>query len=854
MLRTTLASLRYRKARLALSSLAILLGVAFVSGTLVLGASMNAAYFTSFAAGAKNADAAVTPHAPAGRDRPGDTSAPSVPASVLAQVRSAHGVASAIGRLVGQAPLLGDDGKVILNGETAGFGINLAADPALRGFTVASGHVPRKPGQVAVDQATAADEHFRLGQTVRVVDHSGRVRPFLLVGTVDLGVNHEFGSSTVTVFQTGAGFSVTGRAGYDQVVARAAPGVSQDALTATIRALPGLSGYQVQTGAQLATAEANSAAHFTQQFTTAILIFAIIALVVACIVIYNTFTILITQRGRELALVRCVGATRRQVFGGMLLESLIVGLVASAAGIVAGLGLGWGMQRLFAGFGASIPSGPIVLAPSTVAISMATGTVVTVAAAVLPARSATRVAPVAALGSQHEQPDSARIGWLRAAVAVVFTGAGILVTYTGMQHVSGQSGFVQIAAGGCLCFVAVLALGPLIVPPVITFLGWLPGRLAGVTVRLAAANARRNPHRVAATTAALTIGLTLMTVFTVVISSAQASTDQQIGQHYPFDYVVQAGRGGQFVPPQVVSALAASPALGIVAPVYDQRATVDGADGTDVGAIGQSALGTNAKPAMVSGSLTAVGPGVAAVDSGSLTGLHTSQGGTVTVSTPDGGTETLRVGAVYNSDGSVMPSVLLSVPDFTRGFRPAGAQQVLINGASGVPAAASRAAVNAAAASDPLLVVSTDADYKAALAGRVNQVLALFGTLLGLAVLIALFGISNTLTLSVIERTRESALMRALGLTRGQLRRMLLTEALFMALLAVVIGVGLGAAFGWAMVDAFIKSAGGGVISIPFAEIGLFAAIGAVAALLAAVLPARRAARVSVVSAMADAG
>src|SRR6266571_3514929 len=310
--------------RLALSSLAILLGVAFVTGTLVMGASMNQAYFNSFAAGAKNVDAAVTPPS-SGSHRPGSPDAPSVTASVLSQVRAAGGVISAAGRLVGQAPLIGSDGKAVRNGELPGVGINVASDPALRGFTVASGHLPDAADQVAVDKSTAGDEHFRLGQTVKVVDHAGRVRAFRLVGTIDLGVDREFGNSTVTAFQTGTGFSVTGRPGYDQIVARAGPGTSQATLTAAIRALPGMSHYQVQTGSQLATAEADAAVHFTQQFTTAILVFALIALVVACIVIYNTFTILITQRGRELALLRCVGASRGQVFGGTLLESAIVG-------------------------------------------------------------------------------------------------------------------------------------------------------------------------------------------------------------------------------------------------------------------------------------------------------------------------------------------------------------------------------------------------------------------------------------------------------------------------------------------------------------------------------------------------
>jgi putative ABC transport system permease protein len=851
-LRSVLASLRYRKARLVLSSLAIAAGVAFVTGTLVMGASINAAFLGSFAAGAKNVDAAVTPRTSSGNSQPGGIDDPSVPPSVLARVSSVPGVASAAGRLVGEAALLSNGGKVIDNGGWSGLAVNVPADPALRGFTVVSGHVPETADQVAVDKTTAAHQGFRLGQLVRVVDHGGHVRAFRLVGTVDLGVSNGFGNSTVTVFDTATALSVTDRPGYNQIVARAAAGVSQAALTARIGALPGVSGYLVQTGAQLATAEASAAGANIRAFSQAILAFGVIALVVACIVIYNTFTILVTQRGRELALERCVGATRRQVFSGMLLESLIVGLIASAAGVIAGVGLGWSLERLFTAFGASFPPGPLVLAPSTVAIAMVTGTAVTIASAVLPARSATRVAPVAALGDQHEQPASARIGWRRAAVAAVFAAAGLLLTVAGTRR--GQ--FVEITAGGLLCFVAVLTLGRLIVPPLVAFFGWLPGRLAGPTVRLAADNARRNPQRVAATTAALTIGLTLMTVFTCVISSAQATSNERISQQYPFDYVIAAGSAGldQLVPQRTVSALSASPALGVVAPVYHQQATVNGAGKTDVGAVSQGAFGLNVKPVMVSGSITAIGPGAAAIASNQVTRLHAGQGGTIVVSTPDGGAERLRVAAVYQGGDDILPHVLLSMPDFARGFRPTGAETVLINAAAGVSAAASRAAVDTAVASDPLLTVHTLADFRAELASAVDGIIALFSILMGLALLIALFGISNTLTLSVLERTRESALLRALGLTRGQLRRMLLTEALYMALIAAVLGVGLGAAFALTLVNAALKHFGGGVISIPFAEIGLFVVVGAVAALLAGVLPAQRAARVSPVSAMADVG
>ena len=847
MLRTTLRSLRFRAVRMAMSSLAIAAGVAFVAGTLILGASLKQSYFNSFAAGARNVDAAVSPHGK-NDQLPGDARVPSLHVSALAAVRAVSGVASAQGRIVGQASLIGSDGKVVGGSNQIGIGINVSTDPALRGFTVVHGRVPTGPDEVAIDSSTATDEHYKLGQLVGVVGKSGVVQRFLLTGTISLGVNHAFGNSSVAAFPTATALRVTGRPGFDQIVTQAAPGVSQSTLVARLKAAPALSGDNVQTGSQLATSEADAGSHVTQQFSEAILVFAVITVLVAAIVIFNTFMILGAQRRRELALLRCVGASRRQVFGGMLTEAAVVGVAASAVGVVLGLGIGWGLQTLFVGLGANFPTGALVLSASTVAISMATGIAVTLLSAVLPARAATKVPPVAALGGPEPRV-TRKVGWVRIGTAAVFGAAGVGVVSVGFQHVNGYSGFLLILAGAFVFFVGVLTLGPLIAPPVMTALGWLPGRLAGAPARLASANARRNPHRVAATTAALTIGITLMTMFTVVASSASASAQSAISENYPFGYFVQANQSSQNVPNLVISRLRRSPALGLVAPFYDDQHRVNGLS-EDTGAFDPAGLKAG-RPTAVTGSFSEIRPGTVGVATGELKKLHTRQGGTIVLDTSSGPL-TLRVAVTFNGKNGLLPHVLVSVRDYLRVYHPDGALQVFINGRHGTSNATTHAAVDAATASDPLLSVATLADYRSKLTSQVNLLLAIFGALLGLAILIALLGITNTLSLSVLERTRESALLRALGLTRGQLRGMLLIEALLMALMGVGLGVALGTGFGWAIADAFTKATGQGVVSFPAQQIALYVAIGAAAGVAAAVLPARRAARASVVAAMAE--
>ena len=838
MLRVTLLGLRYRKGRLALSALAIVLGVAFVAGTLMMTASISQSYSGSFSVGARNVSVAVAEQESA--DPPGQIGGQVLPAAALAAVRAVPGIAAAGGRLGGPASLLGSNGRLL----GPGFGINVTA---LNPFTLVSGHLPGKPDEVDVDESTAADEHFRLGQALRVVDSAGGIRTFYLAGTIDLGVSSEFGNASVTAFQTATAIAVTGQHGYNLVVASAVPGLSQSALAARVSAQLSGQGYEVITGAELATDEASSTAHVSKVLTTGLLIFALISLVVACIVVYNTFNILIAQRSRELALQRCVGASRGQVFGSMLAESVMTGLIASVAGVLTGIAVSWGLLHVVS------THPPLVISAAAVTIALATGLLVTVAASVLPARAATRVAPLAALAVAVEPAVTARIGWRRVAVAIASCATGAGLAYAGMNWGS-VTGLVGLAAGGCMCFVALLALGPLIAPPVIAFLGWLPARLTRVTAQLATANARRNPHRVATTTAALTVGITLMTLFSVVVSSAQKSTDAAIDGHYPFDYMVHSTEHDQPVPPRIVGTLERSPRLALVAAVYQDMATVGRAK-VPLGAYSRDALGTAVRPAMVSGSLTAIGPGTAVVDISAMPALHTSLAGTIVVHTPDAGPERLRVVAVYNSGTyqSPLPAVLISAADYLRGYRPSGPDMVVVDAASGVSTATSRAVVTNAIASDPLLEVDTAADYKAQLDHSVDTILEMFAALLGLAILIALFGISSTLTLSVIERTRESALLRALGLTRGQLRRMLLCEAALMAALAAVLGIGLGSAFGLAMVRALSTRANGRILlSVPYTQLALYALISACAGLLAAIMPARRAARTSVVTAMTD--
>lgn len=834
MLRTTLEGLRARFSRMLLSAVAIVLGVAFVAGTFTFTETVKSAFFGRFAAQARHVDAAVRPPAPA-REK----TDPKLPFSLLPSVSQVAGAAAVEGRLSGPAPLLDGNGKLLADGDATGTAIDLPADPRFHAFTLTQGRLPQAAQEALLDKDSAQRGHFAIGDALTVLDSRQERRELRLVGLVDLGVNKQLAGGPALVLQPAVVRDVTGVRGYDRIDVAAAPGVSQPALAARIQqALPGRT---VVTGTRLAHDLADGVLHQVDLFLTGLLVFGVVALLVAALVIYNTFKILIAQRTRELALLRCVGATRRQVFAGVVLESFAVGLLGSVAGVLAGIVLAAGVRSLVDWLGAGVPAGPVVVAPAGVGLALGVGIVMTVLAALLPAAMATRVAPVTALSVQME--GRVRLRFVRLLAGLLFAGAGITIAATGIPH--GRNGLFTVVAGGCVFFLGVLAAGPLLAG----LLAMPFARLPGVPARLAVAGARRNPGRTATTMVALTIGVGLMTLFSVVLATAGAFGSQQLQQHYPFDYLINgagAGNSDDVVSPAVAAALRADSRIATAAEL--RTASVNG---LRVAALDPSAYGAAYRPQLSAGSLERLPDGSVALYQPTARNLGVRVGSRLALDLPQG-RSTFRVSAIFTDNLLGGEEAVLSWRDYLRGFGPGPDHAVLVLGRPGVAPAASRAAVDRAVAGQPLARVSSIAAYKSQLNSAINQMTALLGALLATAVLIALFGIANTLSLSVLERTRESALLRALGLTRRQLRGTLTIEALLIGLMGGVLGIAIGAGFGWAVSQAFLHDTGGGRVVFPLVRIAGYLAVAGLAGVAAALLPARRAARGSIIDGLAD--
>jgi putative ABC transport system permease protein len=806
MLTVTLAGLRARWRRLLLSAAAVTLGVAFVAGTLINTATVHASYYSQFAAQAKNVDAAVEA-----------ANGTWLPLSDLGGVRAVPGVASAEGRMQGSLPVVGADGRAY-----AGVAEDLPSDPRFRDYTVLSGG-----GSVLLDEDTAALNHVPVGTRISVISKNGRTRRLVVTGIVDLGISNAAAGRSVLILPAATVRALTGADGYQRIDVAAAPGVSQSALAARLAGRH-LIGASVVTGGHLAAMLAEQNAGGEGLLSAGLLIFALVSLLVTALVIYNSFRTLLAGRLREVALLRCVGASRRQVMAGILTESMVLGLAASIAGLALGTLLA-----------AVLNSGSVSLTPATAALSLTAGMAVTVGAALLPALAASRTAPVAALTTPHE----GKVGGLkpRIILAVLLDAVGLVLTGAGIPR--GLPGLFMIAAGGTTFFLGFLVIGPLLAGPLAAGLGWFPSRLFGVRMRLATVGARRNPSRTATTTVALTIGIGLVTLFSVVLSTATQFAAHEAGRHFPADYLLSVNRGG--IPEPVVTNLRESSRIAVAVGIRQSAVSLDGHQ-VQLLAAEPAAYRSVFMPLVHSGSLSAVeiGTGGIALSAIEASGLHVTVGGTVSVNG-----HPFVVDATF-SDGVLDETAVISWADFTQVLGPGEVSEIAVKARPGVPAAASASAVDAAVADYPLIDITSEASLRAHLLSSVQKLSTLLDGLLATSIVIALFGMTNTLSLSVLERTRESALLRALGLTKRELRWMISAEAMLLGLMGAVAGVTFGIGFGWATGRAFLRT-DGGPVSYPVLQIAGYIALAAVAALLASVIPARRAARLTVIDGLA---
>ncbi|MBF8188289.1 FtsX-like permease family protein [Nonomuraea sp. K274] len=827
MLRTALAGLRAHLLRLLLTSLAIMLGVGFIAGTFVLNDTMEAGFSQRVTADADKVDVAVQPK----------DSDDVLPERVLERIRALDGVREAQGLIRGSAPVLGKNGKTFGNLPTTA--VSVVHGPLDR-TNIVAGTGPGGDDRAAVlDENTAKAQGFRLGDTITVLDDARAEHRFRLVGLLDPGLDQELSFTGAVGFTTATARRMTGEKGYHEIdVAGSAPGLEQ----AVAAAVGG--SYVVKTGAELTEDLAAAAGVGTFTFTVGLLLFGVVAMMVAALVIYNTFNILVAQRTREMALLRCIGATRGQVFGSIVLESAVVGTLASALGLLIGYGLAALTLTVLDAFDTPLPTGATVsLTPGTIVIGLAVGVVVTVCAALLPARAATRVPPVAALRSQaEEQTFRARLP--RGLFAAAFLVAGLGTTAAGMfvLEPGDQVSLFVVVAGGALTFLGVLILGPVLVRPLSALVGWIPGRLFGVPGRLAVDNSGRNPKRAATTTIALTIGVTLMTLISVVTASTRVTMTAQLDDQFPVDYVLTDQERESVIPRSVTDRLRAQPELSSVVRIREADAEVSGRR------VRVGAFNGPVEPYVASGSMTGFGAGRAALNDSLAETLKVRVGDRLPITVPEHGTVELEVVALLDGSQSTLPSLTVAEQDFDAYFGALPDSRVMVDIKDGVPPEQARKVVDAAAAPYPTVQVASSTEARGQFDETLDMILMIITGLLGLAILISLLGIANTLSLSVHERARESALLRALGLTRTQLRRMLWIEALVLGLVGALVGVVLGSVYGWAAMRAMFA---GSILSVPAGQIALFVVLSGLAGVLAALLPARRAARASIVASLA---
>ncbi len=850
----TMKQLAANKIRLLATSAAIVLGVAFLAGTLILTDTIKGTLNDVLAKADAGTDAYIRSSSALELGY-GQTAQP-IDASLADLIRSVDGVDQVSIAVSGYAQILDKSGKAVGTPGTGLLGMNWVTIPKLNPFTLSSGRAPNGPNEVAIDKHSAKVAKLQIGDQTTLLS-SGEPRAVTIVGVTRFGNVDTPGALSVVLFDDETAQAVLNTPGeVDAIAVTAQPGVSPDALVARLAPvirttnlpswwedfvaavvpvkLQPRTPIEVISGATLTKEHQHQINQDIAQFGMFLTIFALIALFVGAFIINNTFSIIVSQRTKEMALLRAVGATGRQVRLAILAEAAVTGLVASAVGVVAGMGVAKGLQLLLSALGVDLPLDSLAITFTTVLISIAVGFVITMISAVMPARRASKVAPIAALRDVAQ--DRSGVSMKRLATGAAATALAVVGLFA--------SNIKIVGAGAVMFFLAVVILGPVLARPVASALGRPIAKLRGTPGVVARQNAMRNPQRTARTASSLMIGVGLVSFLTIFAGSLKASGSGNFRRDFKGTTVIDSGAvdSSSGLSPQLAATVKTLPGVRAVTEQRNAAVNINGSPNI-LNAYDTETLGTLFDLGNVTGDITHLGNNGIAVKAG--TGPHRPKLGDQRIVTFPSGKATFIVRSIYDKTADFFGNQFVDLTAFDENL------PVKLDSRIYVDADSLDEVINAAK-TFPTAKVLTAEGFITQQTGNINTILTLMYALLGLAVLIALLGIANTLALAIHERKRELGLLRAVGMSRSQVRSSVRWESAMIALFGSLLGLFLGTFLGWAFVRAMANH-GIDRLSIPLGSLTIITVIAVFAGIAAALLPARRAARIDILEAIATA-
>ncbi|GGM66336.1 ABC transporter [Micromonospora sonchi] len=849
MFRATLKSLLARKVRLILSGMAVVLGVMFVSGAFVLTDTLGRTFDQIFAEAYEDVDVSVAAKPKlAVNEMEGEQVQAPFPAATLETVRAVPGVAEATGVVAADGALMiGSNGKVVTSFGPPQLGGNWLGESDL--VQLREGREPRADDEIVINKGLATAGKVAVGDRVGVLTLGPR-EDFTIVGVFGYsGDRDSIGGANEVMFTTPAAQRLMlGEPDvFNNIVVTAASGVSDESLRDAVAAAVG-DDYVARTGAQLSADAAAGLKEALSFFNRILLGFAAVALLVGTFLILNTFSIIVAQRTRELALLRAVGASGKQVIGSVVLEAIAIGLIASVLGLAAGIGVGALLAYLFSTVAGGMTLAGVGVPASAVIGAFGVGLVITILAALLPALRAARIPPIAAM--QDVATPDRPLTKVTVAGALV-TAAGATLLFLGLGGHAGGNTLATILGGVLFAFIGVALLTPLISKPVVAalgavFSGWVPGKLGRL-------NSGRNPRRTAITAAALMVGIALVTGITVILDSAKSSISDLAQDTVKAELVISGVQSGPRPPsfdPSVLAEAKKIPGVRIADGQYGDMAMV-GDQHLFVGAMTDpAAMRQVYSLEPTAGDIDRLAPGQTLVSSGTAQAQGLSIGSTVSVQLARGEAQTYTVTGIFE-DSPLFAGVSMVLPtEAARDFTVPKPIQGFIQLDPGTPVADVQPRIEALLADSPEVSVANLDAFIEQQTGQLDSLLMMIRILLALAIVIAVLGIVNTLALSVLERTRELGLLRAIGLRRSQTMGMITVEAVVISVFGALLGVVVGAGLGAAVVEA-LRDEGINKLVLPWGQMGVFLGLAALIGVIAALVPAIRAARINVLGAIA---